>query len=248
MRPRADLTGQTFGRLTALAPARDKRGAVAWSVRCACGVEKVVRADHLRAGRVVSCGCHAREKARGRRTHGATERPEYRVWQTMIERCHKPESKAYPFYGARGITVCPQWQTSFEAFIADVGWRPAPDLQIDRIDNARGYEPGNVKWSTRKENCRNRRDTVFLTIDGETKPLMDWADVALVKRGTFYARILRGWDPAVALTAPAGTQFNPRGNWKTGATCAPSEGVGGRTRHSRGESTAAREFPHTKAA
>jgi hypothetical protein len=82
----------------------------------------------------------------------------YRVWAAMIQRCHNPANKGYRCYGARGITVCDRWRGSFAAFAADMGERPR-GTSIDRMDNSRGYEPGNCRWATAEQQNRNRRDT-----------------------------------------------------------------------------------------
>ena len=79
----------------------------------------------------------------------------YRKWASMIARCTNPTHPAYGYYGARGVQVCPQWLASYDQFLQDMG--PAPDGHwIDRIDNAKGYEPGNVRWVTPKESAANR--------------------------------------------------------------------------------------------
>lgn len=72
--------------------------------------------------------------------------PELKVWQGMRQRCLNPNSKAYKFYGARGITVAPQWK-SFKQFRADVGPRPTTAHQLHRLGDRGNYEPGNVVWS-----------------------------------------------------------------------------------------------------
>ena len=203
-----DLTGQVFGRLTVVgaAPHRpDPRRRACWRCSCSCGATKEVRADHLTSGASQSCGCQIGALAKLRATHGKTRTPEYRVWGAMIERCHSPSSKAFRFYGGRGIMVCDRWR-DFAAFIADMGPRPGNDLQLDRIDNNGNYEPGNVRWATRKENCRNRRDNLLVTIDGATKSVAEWSEVAVVKPETFYRRVKRGWDPEAALRMPARVQ------------------------------------------
>lgn len=76
----------------------------------------------------------------------------------MRERCQQPLGhKDYPFYGARGIRVCPEWQQDFAAFLAHIGYRPSPKHSLDRWPNNRGnYEPGNVRWATAKQQANNR--------------------------------------------------------------------------------------------
>jgi len=77
----------------------------------------------------------------------------------MIKRCTNPNIRFYEDYGGRGITVCDRWLWSYEAFILDVGRKPSSKHTLDRVDNDRGYEPGNVRWATQSEQLRNRRTT-----------------------------------------------------------------------------------------
>lgn len=81
--------------------------------------------------------------------------PEYRAWQLMKNRCLNPQSRDYAYYGERGVSIHPAW-LDFNGFLADVGRRPSPAHSLDRIDGARGYEPGNVRWATRQTQARNR--------------------------------------------------------------------------------------------
>jgi hypothetical protein len=83
--------------------------------------------------------------------------PLYAIWADMKSRCINPRHQAYRHYGARGIKVCDRWRDSFEAFVADLPPKPGPEYSIDRVDNDGHYEPGNVKWSTPKEQANNRR-------------------------------------------------------------------------------------------
>lgn len=85
--------------------------------------------------------------------------PEYYCWNNIRQRCTLPHHPSYKNYGARGIRLCDEWINDFKAFLSHVGPRPGPKHTIDRIDNDRGYEPGNVRWTTRAINQRNRRAT-----------------------------------------------------------------------------------------
>lgn len=122
----------------------------------------------------------------------------YKTWSSMIQRCTNERNAKHPQYGARGITVCERWR-DFDLFYADVGERPFPDAQIDRIDNDKGYEPGNVRWVSRKENQRNRRANHCLTFDGVTKCLAEWEEETGIKSNTILTRIRRGWTAGEAL-------------------------------------------------
>lgn len=84
--------------------------------------------------------------------------PTYRSWQAAKDRCHNPNNSKYPSYGARGITMCERWRNSFSAFLEDMGERPE-GMTLDRIDQCKGYEPGNVRWATLSEQNVNRGST-----------------------------------------------------------------------------------------
>jgi hypothetical protein len=129
--------------------------------------------------------------------------PEYAAWVNMRNRCNKPSAKGYAQYGARGIKVCKRWQQSFANFLADMGYRPSPAHQLDRIDNAGPYSPENCRWSTRLENCNNRRDNVLLTYNGETLTIREWERRSGFGRTIIWQRINHlGWSVEKALTTP----------------------------------------------
>jgi hypothetical protein len=87
---------------------------------------------------------------------GRFPKAEYTVWYGMIRRCTNPRDPGFPSYGARGIGVSPRWREDFMVFFADMGPRPSLGHSIDRLDNARGYEPDNCRWATKSQQQRNR--------------------------------------------------------------------------------------------
>lgn len=92
----------------------------------------------------------------GKYLHGMKRSPEWKAWVNARRRCTDPSHPDWKNYGGRGITMCAEWLASFAAFYAHIGPRPA-GLTLDRRDNDRGYEPGNVRWATRSEQTANRR-------------------------------------------------------------------------------------------
>lgn len=138
--------------------------------------------------------------ARHGHTRGYKRTPAYETWQAMMSRCTRPSNVAYARYGGAGITVCERWRI-FDNFLADMGERPA-GKNIDRIDGAKGYEPGNCRWATSQEQARNRRSNKLLTFQGRTKAIAEWADEVGLNRDAITKRLRLGWTVERALTAP----------------------------------------------
>ena len=129
---------------------------------CECGNKKSVKHTHLINGNTTSCGCNWTK-------HGMSNTKEYRVWDSMVRRCHNKEHKAYKDYGNRGIFVCEKWLT-FKGFFEDMGLQPK-GMTIERKNNSLGYFKENCKWATVTEQARNRRSTI-----------LNEADVRLIKK------------------------------------------------------------------
>lgn len=126
--------------------------------------------------------------------------PEYMVWGTMIQRCENARNRKYPLYGGRGIRVCDRWRRSFTAFIDDMGKRPSPNHQLDRIDNNGDYCPENCRWATCRQNLQNTRRNRMLTHNGETLILSEWSRRTGLAVDCISWRLRHGWSVAKALT------------------------------------------------
>lgn len=140
------------------------------------------------------------------KSHMMSQTREYQCWAHMKARCNDVNHPAYKNYGGRGITVCTRWLNGFEFFFADMGKKPSKGLEIDRIDNDRGYDPGNCRWATRSQNARNKRPKTlgqhgvrFLTAFGKTQCLSEWAREFGHSCALLCYRLRNGWDIEKAL-------------------------------------------------
>lgn len=130
-----------------------------------------------------------------REAGGLSDSREYGIWLSMRNRCERKQDKDYANYGGRGIRVCERWQRSFLAFYSDMGPRPSPYHSIDRIDNSRGYEPENCRWTSRSEQNENTRRSTPLTYNGETLSARQWSERTGIPLQTIRTRMKRGRSP-----------------------------------------------------
>ncbi|MDL2315621.1 hypothetical protein LJC59_00865 [Desulfovibrio sp. OttesenSCG-928-A18] len=194
-------------------PVKKKRARV--KCRClykGCGKEKEYNVCDIKSGRTKTCGCSVIERLREnhptrgklKKNRNTPERRLHSVWHFIKRRCYNTKERFYKDYGGRGITLCDEWLNDFQAFYdycMACGWQPG--LQIDRINNDGNYEPGNIRFVTNKENNRNRRDNIVLTIDGITCCLKEHAERAGLTYNTVYSRYTAmGWDVKDLLRPP----------------------------------------------
>jgi len=140
MATKLDITGLTFGRLTALYPnghdISPSRKHILWKCICDCGKEVNIRLNNLRSGHAKSCGCIKKEGNHTRK-HGMTHTAEYQTWARIKARCNNPKHKDFADYGGRGIKICSEWANSFEKFFLDMGKRPEGMTSIDKLAELR---------------------------------------------------------------------------------------------------------------
>lgn len=205
----SQIIGRKFGRLTVVERAEDliaKNGKrrSQWLCKCDCGNTAIARRDALVSGRKQSCGCLKKEMPI---KHGLLNTRLYYVWLSMKKRCYLPSNSDYNGYGARGVSICDEWRNSFEAFhewaLANGYDETAPRGQctIERIDNNGNYEPSNCRWTTNDEQQNNKRSNHYITYNGKTQTIAQWAREIGVSRATLSNRINRlQWTIEKALT------------------------------------------------
>lgn len=128
----------------------------------------------------------------------------YNIWHCMNNRCSKSiESAFYRNYRRFNVNVCDEWKNCFDTFFTWAmanGYRDG--LIIDRIDTQGDYTPDNCRFVTQKDNSRNRTDTVYISYEGQRKPLAEWAEIFEISRDVLYGRVKNGWSMKEAVTRP----------------------------------------------
>lgn len=186
-----DLSNKTFGRLTVIERAPNKGKYTMWKCVCNCPNKTIciVRGELLKRGETQSCGClHKESLAKMATKHGMRHTKIYAVWVVMRDRCYNSNNKDYADYGGRGITVYPSWKDNIEPFYEYVSKLPhfeEKGYSLERIDNNRNYEPGNVKWADKYEQANNKRNNHLLEYKGKKQTLAMWAK----EKGFAYSKL-----------------------------------------------------------
>lgn len=199
-----DMSGQRFGRLTVIESDGyfyNKSGrpyAIAWKCRCDCG--NVVRhsRSNLLSGEIKSCGCYIKEnRSNFPSTHGLSKTKIYYIYIEMVKRCFSKTSKAYGYYGGRGITICPEWlgEHGFENFAKwsfENGYEDG--LSIERKDVNGNYCPENCYWITMEKQAQNKTNSVIAIETGRSLSYEN-SIVGIVSEHIAMTRYAKyGWD------------------------------------------------------
>lgn len=151
-----DLTGREFGKLTVVKRLENnKHGKTVWLCKCKCSGESTPSGSDLTSGKVNSCGCVHKK-------HGLSKHRTFNIFTAMKDRCYNPKNISYPWYGVKGIKIYQAWLDDFSKFhdwAMKNGYKD--NLEIDRVDSSKDYEPSNCRWVTRiiqNQNQRLRKD------------------------------------------------------------------------------------------
>lgn len=217
MPKKISLIGKTFGRLKVVGDAPNyisPKGQQYRKVLCECECGTVIesRLSQLKNGHTTSCGCFQKEQLLKSITkHGGAvigkHHPVYDIWRSMTQRCLNPKTPSFHRYGGRGIVCCEQWRHSFETFSKDVlecaGERPSMSHTLDRWPLRNGnYEPGNVRWATKKEQARNTAQNKVFTVRGVTGCISELSEHFKIRSRAVIGRLNLGWNPESAFTEP----------------------------------------------
>lgn len=196
--------GEKYGHLTAINFSHiSELGHQMWVFECDCEnhTRCVIAASKVLSGHVKTCGCS--RKISNNRKHNLSHTKLYNTYYKMRERCEHKKCPAYKNYGGRGITVCDEWKTGFDAFLKwanESGY--SDELTLDRIDVNKGYSPQNCRWVDFVTQQNNRRNNRLISFNGETHTVSEWSRITNISPYTLYERLKRGWTVEKTLSLP----------------------------------------------
>jgi hypothetical protein len=220
-RLKESLTGKRFGSLLVLGMYDEIiTKQTKWVCLCDCGFYTVSFGFTLKSGDSKSCGCAAANKSKERwlnatdemrlersinapsAKHRLSKHVLFRIWGDMKQRCFNENNKFYHQYGGRGIKVCARW-LEFKNFFEDMESGYEKGLQIGRINNDDGYHKDNCRWETRKQNQRNRTNTVYVDTPKGRMLLIEAVEIYGLNRGCIVHRIKSGWPADRIFSTPS---------------------------------------------
>lgn len=198
VRKQRNLIGCKFGKLIVIESCgKGKDGHYYSMVECECGARYLTPDTELIYGRRSSC----KKCSKPRMTHGKTNTKLFEVWQSMKQRCYDKNHQNYEDYGGRGIIVCDEWKSDFQAFY---DWAMAngyaDKLTIDRVDVNGNYEPSNCRWANKIVQANNKRNNHLIEYKGKTYTIAELSRKHNIGYSCLYMRIQEGWDIERALT------------------------------------------------
>lgn len=126
------------------------------------------------------------------------------IYSHMKARCYNSNGWNYQYYGARGIKVCDEWKNNYQKFkewAINNGY--SNNLTIDRIDVNGDYCPENCRWVTDKEQKNNTRRNHYITYNGKTQSMKQWAEELNISYYVLRSRINRSkWSIEKAFNTP----------------------------------------------
>lgn len=191
--------GSVVGRLRVLTAPFTYNGYQVVRALCSCGRESQPSVKNLLRGKSRSCGCARGDSNRARAKHSHASRgshtPAYKGWRYMRDRLANDPDYA-------DVYLDPRWD-DFTAFYREVGDPPSPSHTLDRIDNAKGYEPGNVRWATVRQQQNNKTTNVVVQCHGLSLTISEWAGYLNIPYKVLHRRLREAkWPVAKALTTP----------------------------------------------
>ncbi len=146
--------GDNIGQFTILSMGK-QNNRLYYDCLCSCGNTKLIRKDHLISKSIISCGCY---KSKRNTKDNRSDSELYQLWRNVISHCYNIKNPKYSYYGGRGITVCDEWKIDpFKFYEWANNNNFTPSLELDRINNLKGYSPENCRFVTKQQNNFNKQ-------------------------------------------------------------------------------------------
>lgn len=185
--------------------------------RCDCGntrafpVDNLLRDEKQRGKRFCGRGCplYKADHSKIAWKHGGKSkfsdpllRLAYASWQGCKDRCLNENDGDWNYYGGRGIYICPRWTFHFETFLKDMGLPPSKKHTLERRNYDGPYTPENCYWATRRIQSGNKRNNIFIEINGKKMCSSDACKVMGIAPNVAAQRRYRGWSIEKSILTP----------------------------------------------